>query len=545
MQAPLSSQARTARPVYLNRLPPCNHACPAGENVQAWLAEAQAGRSREAWARIVRDNPLPAVHGRVCYHPCEGACNRAALDEAVSVHAVERFLGDLALEQAWAIERDAPLSGKRVLIVGSGPAGLSAAWHLALLGHSPVIYEAAPKPGGLLRYGIPRFRLPREVLDAEILRIVRLGVDLVLNHRIEDLAAEKAAGCFDAVFIAVGAHLSTRQDIPARDGGRVFDALAFFRDLESSGDAPLLGRRVAVYGGGNTAMDASRTARRFGADVSIVYRRTRAQMPAHEFEADEAAEEGVRLQWLRTITRFEDGRLGLEVMKLDEQERPRSTGVEEELEADSVILALGQTPDTAFLRSVAGIELARDGAVRVDTDLWTGCPGIFAGGDAVPSERTVTTAVGHGRRAAHAIDAWLCGAETLERPARMHPIPADSLRPWYPCDTAAVRPRQIGLDRRCTTFEEVVEGIDRPAARFEAQRCLSCGTCFQCDGCYAACPERAIVKIDGPAPYSVDVSRCTGCGICSAQCPCGALTMRPGSAPLHASEDGRTPCLAR
>src|SRR5262245_44622834 len=200
------------RPVYVDRLPPCNHACPAGENVQAWLAEAQAGRYREAWATIVHDNPMPAVHGRVCYHPCEDGCNRKDVDDAVNIHAVERFLGDLALNHGWTVSPDRPPSQCRVLVVGAGPSGLSAAWHLALKGHDVVIYDAGPIAGGMMHFGIPKYRLPREVLDAEIERIRRIGIEIVLNHAVTDLMIEKDEGRFDAVFLAVGAHLSKRHE---------------------------------------------------------------------------------------------------------------------------------------------------------------------------------------------------------------------------------------------------------------------------------------------------------------------------------------------
>ena len=399
---------RSMRPLYVDRLPPCNHACPAGENVQAWLAEAQAGRYRQAWEIIVRDNPMPAVHGRVCYHPCEDSCNRADVDEPVSIHAVERFLGDLALAEGWTITPDAPPSGKRVLVVGAGPSGLSIAWHLARRGHAVVIHEAGPLAGGMMHFGIPKYRLPREVLDGEIARIAALGVEIVLNHKVEDLTAEKAAGRFDAVFLAVGAHLSKRQDIPARDAGKIYDALQFLKDVEVSADKPHIGRRVAIYGGGNTAMDAARTAKRLGADEAlIIYRRTREQMPAHDFEADEAIEEGIRIHWLRTIKQIDGTTFTVERMKLDEKGFPQPTGEFETLEADSLILALGQDTDTGFVKNIPGIEFKRDGTVIVGPDMQTGCPGVFAGGDMVPFDRTVTTAVGHGKKAARSIDAWL------------------------------------------------------------------------------------------------------------------------------------------
>jgi formate dehydrogenase (NADP+) beta subunit len=515
---------RTMRPVYVDRLPPCNHACPAGENVQAWLAEAQAGRYREAWGIIVRDNPMPAVHGRVCYHPCEDACNRKDVDEAVSIHALERSLGDMALSHEWSVAPDEPSSGQRVLIVGAGPSGLSAAWHLARCGHAVVIYEAGPLAGGMMHFGIPKYRLPREVLDAEIERIHRIGVQIVLNHKVTDLVTEKTEGRFDAVFLAVGAHLSKRQEIPARDAGKIYDALQFLREVETGNEKPRIGRRVAVYGGGNTAMDAARTAARLGAEPLIIYRRTREQMPAHDFEADEAIEEGVKIHWLRTIKEIDGTTLTVEMMRLDENCYPVPTGQFETLEADSVILALGQDTDTTFLKNVPGITFKNDGAVVVGRDMQTGCPGVFAGGDMVPYARTVTTAVGHGKKAGRHIDAWL-RSETRSNQAKHEIAKFEMLRLWYHAETKKRAQSTIDLERRRHTFDEVVAGLDPTAVRYEAQRCLSCGNCFECDGCYAACPEQAVIKLGPGRRYEYDLAKCTGCAICYDQCPCGAITM--------------------
>ena len=398
---------RHARPVYVDLLPPCNAGCPAGENIQGWMAHVKVGEHERAWRVLTTDNPFPAIHGRVCYHPCESVCNRAELDSPISIHAVERFLGDLALERGWSFDSPPERSGKRVLVIGAGPSGLSAAYHLARLGHEVEVRDAGPEPGGMMRYGIPAYRLPRDVIGAEIDRIAALGVRFTSNHRVEDLEAERREGAFDAVFVAVGAHLSKRVDIPAADTGRILDAVSFLRGV-ATGERPVIGRRVAVYGGGNTAMDAARTARRMGAEEAlIVYRRTRKQMPAHEEEAQDAEQEGVRINWLRTIKAFEGSELQVEAMELDESGYPQPTGRFETLEADTVILALGQESDTAFLRSVPGVEFDRDGAVRVSSSLMTGSPGVFAGGDMVPSERTVTVGVGHGKRAAREIDAWL------------------------------------------------------------------------------------------------------------------------------------------
>src|SRR5207342_127924 len=257
---------------------------------------------------------------------------------------------------------------------------------------------------------------PRDVLSIELARIEALGVRITSGHRVEDLAAERLEGGFDAVFVAVGAHLSKRVDIPASDAGKIVDAVSFLRSV-ASGEKPVVGRRVAVYGGGNTAMDAARVARRMGADEAlIVYRRTRGQMPAHVEEAEDAEREGVRINWLRTIAAFDGPELQVELMELDESGYPQPTGRFETLAADTVILALGQESDTAFLRLVPGVEFERDGTVRVSTSLQTGCPWVFAGGDMVPSEQTVTVGVGHGKKAARHIDAWLRNAAAVSLP---------------------------------------------------------------------------------------------------------------------------------
>jgi NADPH-dependent glutamate synthase beta subunit-like oxidoreductase len=515
---------RQRRPIYLDLLPPCNAGCPAGENIQAWLAHAELGNHEQAWRQLVADNPMPAIHGRVCYHPCESVCNRANLDSAVSIHAVERFLGDLAAERSWGFDRPQVRSGKRVLVIGAGPSGLSAAYHLARLGHEVEIRDSGGQPGGMMRYGIPAYRLPRDILDSELGRIAALGVKITCGHRVENLDEERREGGFDAAFVAVGAHLSKRVDIPAKDAGPIVDALSFLRSV-ASGERPVIGRRVAVYGGGNTAMDAARVARRLGAnDALIVYRRTRAQMPAHEAEAEEAEREGVRINWLRTITAFEGPELTVEAMELDEHGFPQPTGRFETLAADTVILALGQETDTAFLRQVPGVEFARDGTVQVSAAMMTGCPGVFAGGDMVPAERTVTVGVGHGKKAARNIDAWLRGTAQANPPK--HEIATfDGLNLWYFGDTARRRQPEAAPAERVADFGEVVGGLSEREATYEARRCLSCGNCCECDGCLGACPEGAVIKLGPGHRYEFDYDRCTGCGTCFEQCPVHAIEM--------------------
>ena len=517
---------RHQRPTYVDLLPPCNHACPAGENIQAWLDLAQAGKYRQAWEMLVRDNPMPAVHGRVCYHPCEGACNRGELDAPVSVHAVERFLGDLAAKEGWGFKIERPPSGKRVLVIGAGPSGLSAAYHLARLGHAVEVHEAGPVPGGMMHFGIPAYRLPREDLMKEIGRIEAMGVKFVVNHKVEDVLAERSAGNFDAVFVAIGAGVGKHIDIPARDAGRVLDAVSVLHDVKS-GERPLLGRRVIVYGGGNTAMDAARTAKRLGADETlIVYRRDRAHMPAQAFEADEAIEEGIKIKWLTTIKEFVGPDLTVERMELDAHGKPQPTGKFETLQADAVLLALGQETDSGFLRRVPGIEFAADGVVKVAPDMMTGHAGIFAGGDMVPGERSVTVSVGHGKRAARNIDAWLRG-EQHQQPARHPVVTFDMLRLPVYSDADPSPQKTLAAAARVSGFEEVVAGLAEKAARYEAQRCLSCGNCFECDNCYAACPEDAIVKLGPGRRYRYDYAKCTGCAVCFEQCPCHAIDMIP------------------
>ncbi len=514
---------RTERPVYLNRLPPCNHQCPAGENIQAWLFHAESGDYQKAWQVLVQDNPFPAVMGRVCYHSCEGACNRGQLDAPVGINSVERFLGDQAMAQGWKFAPTAAASGHKVLVVGAGPSGLSAAYQLACLGHSVTVFEAGPLPGGMMRFGIPQYRLPRDVLDAEVQRIVDLGVLIHYNTKVCNVLEAKRQGGFDAVFLAVGAHIAKRAYIPAGDSAKVLDAVAVLRSMEGE-DKPLLGRRVVVYGGGNTAIDVARTAKRLGATESIiVYRRNREKMPAHDFEVEEALQEGVLIKWLSTIKHAGESSITVEKMALDEKGFPQPTGEFETLEADSVVLALGQDVDLSLIEGVPGLTV-EDGVVQVNPQMMTGHAGIFAGGDMVPAERNVTVAIGHGKKAARNIDAWLRG-ELYLAPPKAEVAGFDKLNPWYYSDAPkTVRP-MLDIARRQSTFEEVQGGLDEGTALFEARRCLSCGNCFECDNCYGVCPDNAVIKLGPGKGFDFNYDYCKGCGICVAECPCGAIKM--------------------
>jgi NADPH-dependent glutamate synthase beta subunit-like oxidoreductase len=517
---------RTKRPIYVDLLPPCNNACPAGENIQEWLRLTKERDVRGAWEQLVRDNPMPAIHGRVCYHPCEGACNRGDLDSSISIHSVERYLGDEAISQGWAFPKPKQLTGKKVLIVGAGPAGLSCAYHLARIGHQVTIMDAGEQAGGMMRYGIPEYRLPRSVVDAEIKRIEDLGVQIKLNARVDDLLAEKEQGGFDAVFIAVGAGRGKHIDIPSMDADKMIDAVNFLHDT-AAGEKPQIGRRVAIYGAGNTAMDAARTARRLGAEEAvIIYRRTRENSPANEEELESAEHEGIQMNWLRTIKAAEGQDLMVEIMELDENGKAVGTGKFEKMAADTVILAVGQDAETDFLRNIPGLNFEND-IVHVDPrTLMSDVPGIFAGGDAIKSQRTVTISTGHGKKAAKAIDLWL-QQEALKDRVKHPVVHFDDLNLWFFGNNPRNVQPELSLEEREGSFEEIVGGLDAEQAIYEATRCLSCGNCIECDGCVGSCPEDAVIKLGPGHRYRYDYEKCTGCSACADQCPVHAIEMIP------------------
>lgn len=523
---------RWQRPRYLHFLPPCNHACPAGENIQAWLGHAQAGDYEKAWQTLVENNPLPATHGRACYHPCEDGCNRSHLDAPVAIHAVERFLGDLAVEKGWQVPVKL-LTGNKVLVVGAGPGGLACAYHLARLGHQVEIRDANSEPGGMMAYGIPAYRLPRADLGKEIQRIATLpGVTIKCGQRVDDVVAEKQKGGFDAVFVAVGAQVANHLDIPATDGKKMVDAVTMLEQART-GKEPKLGRIVAIVGGGNVAMDAARTAKRLGAEEAVlVFRYDKEHLEAHPYEASEAFTEGVKIKWLSTVEQFGANGLVIEKVTMNPDGSVTPTGETERLAADSIVMAVGQHSDLSLLGSAAGVAITPKGIVQVDSHMMTGHPGIFAGGDCVGGARTMTTAVGHGKLAARSIDAWLRG-ETYRKPVSNPLVTFEMLHvPGY-LEAPRNEEQEVPLTER-KGFEEIVRGLDEPRARHEAQRCLSCGNCFECDNCYAACPEQAITPRGRGLGYEVDMDLCSGCAVCFEQCPCHAIEMvsEPTGEPL-------------
>ena len=516
---------RTERPIYVHRLPPCNNACPAGENIQAWLELAEEGKYETAWLKIMEENPFPAVMGRACYHPCESSCNRQNVDEPVGINSVERFLGDQALMHEWKVEPGAA-SGKRVLIIGGGPGGLACAYHLRRFGHEVTVYEASPRAGGMIRYGIPKYRMPREKLTAEIARIEAMGVEIKCNTRVDDVLQAKQEGGFDAVFLAVGAQLPRYAEIEtAADSVPVLDALEVLRDAELDNPSKLHGR-VVVYGGGNTAMDVARTAIRYGArKATVVVVETRENMPAHKFEVHEALEEGAELLNLRAIRKVEGNQLQLEKMAATNERWPRPTGEFETIEADILVQAVGQNLDVDALQNIPGVDI-KAGVVQVDESMRTGIDGIFAGGDMVPSIRTITTSIGHGKLAARNIDAYLAGAQ-YKHPPKNELAKFEFLEPWYYSDAPRSHRPRLDVVRRTSGFAEIVGNLDEESAAYEARRCMSCGNCFECDNCYGVCPDNAITKLGPGKGFEFKYDYCKGCGLCESECPCGAIKMIP------------------
>lgn len=514
------------KPVYINRLPPCNNACLIGQNIQKWLSLAKKSKFQEAWEVIMQNNPMPAVLGRVCYHPCESACNRYGFDSPVNINAVERFLGDMALNENWVVKSGVEKTGKKVLIVGAGPAGLSAAYHLCLLGHKAIIYEAGSVAGGMTHYGIPKYRLPREIIDAEARRIQNMGVEIIFNHKVEDIVAERDNGDFDAVFIAVGAPLGRKVEIPCEGKGcAIIDAVKFLYDVEFNKPPQIVGQKVVVYGGGNTAIDAARTAVRLEAEnVEIVYRRNREMMPAFDFEIAEAGEEGISLRLLRTIKQIKDKDITLDIMQLNEEGWPCPTGEIEHINADTVILAVGLNVDTDFLHKIKSIEFGSDNTVVIDDHMMTGYKGIFAGGDVISTDRSVTIAVGQGKKAAYNIDAYLRG-EQYTKSSKHELADYEKLHTYFYNKTDRKERSQIGFPERNETFDEVVHGFEEGEVISEANRCFSCGNCFECDTCFNVCPVKAITKLGFGKRYRIDDEICIRCGLCARKCPCGAIKM--------------------
>lgn len=545
------------QPVYRDRVAPCNEACPVGVDVEGWLSLLREGRTEDALELLLRENPMPAITGRVCHHPCESGCNRRRFDEAVAVHAVERMLGDLALDtRPRPVRRVSPAT---VGIVGSGPAALSCAYHLRRLGYEVTVHEAAQNPGGMLRLGIPAYRLPRELLDRQIAWIASHGIEIRCGVRVGvAIPWSQFLREFDAVFLAIGAMRSRPLDVPGEQLGGVRSGLDFLAAV-NRGERPRIGSRVVVVGGGNTAMDCARTALRLGAEVTVLYRRTRAEMPAIPAEIEEAEREGVRFNYLAapTLLRGTDRVRCVEgqLMRLGEPDASGRRapvpvpGSRFRIPADTVLTAIGEMPD--FTSLPEGLEAGPSG---LDVDLLgaTRTAGVFAGGDLTKDQRSVAHALGAGKRAAIGIDRYLKarhagrepgdvlalrfgrhgnlsitrwrGDDPVHRNAPQNEVVGfEELNTSHFIHATRAAERHADFDPARSGFQEVNRGLDHDEALREASRCFNCAVCNHCDLCMILCPDAAISRRNGG--YSIDLDYCKGCGICAAECPRGAIAM--------------------
>lgn len=516
---------RTKRPVYVDFMPPCNSACPAGENIQSWLNYAQEGNYFEAFQQIMEDNPFPAIMGRVCVKPCETGCNRNHIDTTVNIHAVERYIGDLAIKEKWPVQFVAYQTGKRVMVVGAGPSGLSAAYHLARMGHQVEVFEAGSHAGGLMWTGIPDYRLPKDILDYEMDRIVRTGVKIRLNYRVTDIQEEKESGRFDAVYLSTGAQMIRKEEFEQDDSVLITDAFNFFNEARSN-PSPFQHKKAVVYGGGKLALYLSRILKRFGSEVAVYFPGDQKMMPAYDYETDDAMAEGVDVQLLRAIRKIEKKTIKLEKLKV-EKNKTVGLGEFETISADLLIIANRQEADPSFMNTASSIRTNEDGTVNIDAQRMTGQEGIFAGGDILPGEnRSATIAIGHGKKAARYINGFLLSKPYIK--PEKHPTAGyRKLHMWYQTEAPLKEQDKLSPAEAIKSFDEIVTGLPANEARYEAQRCLSCGNCFECDGCFGACPEDAIIKLGKGNRYHFNYDACTGCAVCYEQCPCHAIEMIP------------------
>ncbi len=546
----LTGYWREMRPSREERLSPCRAACPAGEDIPRYVALALNGKPDEAFFTISRENPLAAVCGRVCYHPCEYSCLRKDFDKSVTIHRMERFVGDFGLNHL-KFEKPAAKTGARVAVVGSGPAGLSCAYHLRGLGHAVTIFEAESELGGMLRLGIPAYRLPRDVLDKSIRMILALDIEVRTGFKMDRAELDR----YDAVFLGIGAQRPIMPGFTGLDNPRVIGGLDFLKRI-NRGDMSSPGDKVAVVGGGNTAIDAARVALRLGSEVTILYRRSQGDMPASLEEIGDALQEGASLMDRTLPLGVENAPHGdltircakTEARDLDASGRNRfetTPGSEFDLRADTLVMAVGQSVEFSGVPESLGRE--GDGLV-VDGFLRAGNGKYYAGGDAVAGPRRVCDAIGAGKLAALSIHAKLDSldmkeiwprvqlgqgatfsmeqfltGETETSPRLQKPVEVSEVKPDRFDSKPAPEVPRLDIEEAIKSFREVIGDVDEEELRQAAERCFSCGTCTLCDLCYEYCPDMSVCKRE--EGYEYDYDHCKGCAICAEECPRGVIHM--------------------
>ncbi len=533
------------RPKFVEKLPPCMDKCPSGTDIRkviTTIAQTEdRGRTYEesyrlAWETIVDGNPFPAVCGRVCPHPCEDGCNRKELEGALSINAIERFLGDWAIEQGLKFDKLTDEKRKeKIAVIGAGPAGMSCAYHLARKGFNVTVFEAFSHPGGMLWYGIPQYRLPRDVIEKEVQRIADLGVKIKYNTIIgKDISLDELKEQYDAVFVGIGAHKGYNLGIEGEDAENVMTGTEFLNKI-NSGETVDVGKKVIVIGGGDSAIDAARVSKRLGADVTILYRRTIKEMPAIEHEVEEAQVEGIKIEFLAAPISFIKGNNNrakgmvaqrMELGEPDSSGRRRPVpiqGSEFEIMADTVIAAISQEPD------FEGLENLREGKdwVKVDQFGRTQDEKIFAGGD-VTDLGLVTIAIYQGRCAAQAIQAYFDNDQPKQPVPKDKPIiTADKMKLSHYEQMERNQIQGKDVDARFKDpWGEIYGGLTEEQLKSEAKRCMSCGLCFDCGNCWSFCSENAVIKpSERFGEYKFKLEFCNGCKKCAEECPCGYIEM--------------------
>ena len=546
---------RTQRPFYEDKTPPCSAACPAGNDIIGLIQKIMERDFEGAWNLIREENPLPGVCGRVCFHPCESKCNRGEYDEPIAIHALERFTSDYASNLNKKIEGVPGARKDKIAIIGSGPAGMSCAYHLAKLHYDVTVFESSSITGGVLRTGIPSYRLPKDVLEREISNIEALGVKFRTGISFGEHLKLDDLEDYQAIFIATGARQSRSIHIPGEKGKSVFSGLDLLRKI-NLGKKVELGHRNVIIGGGNTAVDVARSVIRLGKKATILYRRSKEEMPAFEDEILEAIEEGVKLRYLANPIGIQkkDGMKRLECLRMelgekDESGRRSPIPIPHSnffIEADSVIVAAGEEIEVSVLPK--GME-RRAGIVLTQRDGSTGIKGIFAGGDLTSNQRTVAHAIRSGKEAALAIDCYLKGNDSEEAisqsligegpslsifryhhpdegPKNPHVVTFEELNMDYFEPSKRRRESKNLAQKGIKGFGEVTSSFTESFALEEAERCFNCGTCDGCENCYVFCPDASIIKTGEILSHQVDYDFCKGCGICFSECPRGVISLK-------------------